>query len=163
MNAKSLHFSLIRKQTKKYGYIGDDVSDDIMEWEVMCAARDWLIWTRDWDQCWAVFGLSERLIQKVKWLNVDRNKLSNSTLSPVWFDERQSRNGVTRDKCCHLTVARQRRTSRRQSTFDKSDKTAAKARQSRKSTKSNSTSSPVYTGPYSHLFLNGSSQRRTDR
>ena len=32
---------------------------------------DWLIWTRDWDQSWAVwsqfFGLSERLIQKMKW------------------------------------------------------------------------------------------------
>jgi len=42
----------------KYGYIGDDVSDDIMEWAVMCAARDWLIWTRDWEYKAEQFGLS---------------------------------------------------------------------------------------------------------
>ena len=27
--------------------VTNDVTDDIMEWAVMCAARDWLIWTRD--------------------------------------------------------------------------------------------------------------------
>jgi len=36
-------FLLIHKQTMKYGDISDDVSDDIMESAVMCAARDWLI------------------------------------------------------------------------------------------------------------------------
>jgi len=51
-------FLLIHKETKKYGDISDDVSDDIMEWAVMCAARDWLIWTRDWDQSWAVWSQS---------------------------------------------------------------------------------------------------------
>jgi len=41
----------------------------IMTWAVMCAARDWWIWTQDWDQSWVVWsvvGLSKRLIQKVK-------------------------------------------------------------------------------------------------
>ena len=36
----------------------------------MCAVRDWLIWTPDWHQSWAVWSvvaLSERLIQKEKW------------------------------------------------------------------------------------------------
>jgi len=51
MNENHFIFSLIRKSTKKYR----DISDDIMEWAVMCATRDWLIWTRDWDHSWAVW------------------------------------------------------------------------------------------------------------
>jgi len=57
MNENHFIFSLIHQQMKKYGDISDDVSDDIMEWAVMCAARDWLIWTQDWDQS-EPFGLS---------------------------------------------------------------------------------------------------------
>jgi len=49
MNENHFTFLLIHKQTKKYGDIGDDVSDDIMERAVMCGARDWLIRTRDRD------------------------------------------------------------------------------------------------------------------
>ena len=39
--------------------------------DVRCS--DWLIWTPVWDKSWAVwsvFGLSERLIKKVKWPNI---------------------------------------------------------------------------------------------
>jgi len=50
MNENQFTFSLIHKQTKKYRDIGDDVSDDIMEWAVMCTMRDCLIPTQDWDQ-----------------------------------------------------------------------------------------------------------------
>jgi len=38
MNENHFTFSLIHKQTKKYGDISDDVSDDIMDWAVMWAA-----------------------------------------------------------------------------------------------------------------------------
>ena len=38
MNENHFIFSLICKKTMKYGDIGDGVSDDIMEWAVMCAA-----------------------------------------------------------------------------------------------------------------------------
>jgi len=38
MNENHFTFSLIYKQTKKYGDISDDVSDDIMQWAVTCAA-----------------------------------------------------------------------------------------------------------------------------
>jgi len=38
MNENHFTFPLICKQTKKYGDISDYVSDDIMEWAVMCAA-----------------------------------------------------------------------------------------------------------------------------
>jgi len=61
--------------------------------------------------------------------NVDRDKLSTATLSPICTDERQSRNDITSDwiitwlinihRSCRSTLVQQSRTRRRQSTFDK--------------------------------------------
>jgi len=48
----------LTSEWRVYGDIGDDVSDDTMEWTVMCAKRDWLFRTRDWDQSWAVWSQS---------------------------------------------------------------------------------------------------------
>jgi len=38
MNENHFIFTLIHKETKKYGDICDDVNDDAMDWAVMCAA-----------------------------------------------------------------------------------------------------------------------------
>jgi len=65
MNKNHFTFSLIHKQTKKYGDISDDVSDHIIKWAVLCAARDWLVRTRDWDQSWAVW--SQSLVSAKDW------------------------------------------------------------------------------------------------
>ena len=77
----------------KYVDISDDVTDDIMEWAVMCATRDWLIWTRDWDRSWAVW--SQSLVSAKDW--------SKKWSDPMWC-LRQCDVSITSSFTCYKMV-----------------------------------------------------------
>jgi len=82
MNENHFTISLIHKYTKKDGYISDDVSDDIMDWAVMCTAvirQSPLRTENELKPFVSVFGFRKRQIQNVKWLNICRAYV------PLWM------------------------------------------------------------------------------
>ena len=90
MNENHFKFSLIHKETKKYG----DISDDIMEWAVMCAA------VIGWPQLRSKtkvepFGLTQSLVSAKDWSKKWNDLLTHKATSPVL------------DHCSHESITSQ--------------------------------------------------------